>query len=116
MIRRAKRYVRREPPATRLYADYEEYLRTDLRSWIEELLFSRRSLARAWFDPAAVRTLWNRHLNGREPWTIGKIMPIVTIEQVMRLFFDGTTNGGERSGQSKEILHEDGSRIDEAQG
>ena len=112
MVRRAKRYVRHQPPATRLYADYEEYLRTDLRPWIEELLFSRRSLARAWFDPAAVRTLWNRHLSGREPWTIGKIMPIVTIEQVMRRFFDGATEANgvtqrlQRSGCDEKGSHE----------
>jgi asparagine synthase (glutamine-hydrolysing) len=85
------RDVRRQPPSTHLYADYEEHLRTDLRAWIEELLFSRRSQSSAWFDPAAVRKLWNRHLSGQEPWTIGKIMPIVTIDQVMRRFFDGAT-------------------------
>jgi asparagine synthase (glutamine-hydrolysing) len=94
VVRRARRLWRdvlRQPPPTHLYADYEEYLRTDLRPWMEELLFSRRSLAHTWFDPTAVRKLWNRHLSGREPWTIGKIMPIVTIEQVMRRFFDGAT-------------------------
>jgi asparagine synthase (glutamine-hydrolysing) len=91
LTQRGWRKIRRRQPTTRLYADYEEYARTDLRPWIEELLFSRRSLSGAWFDPTAVRKLWNRHLSGREPWTIGKIMPIVTIEQVMRRFFDGAT-------------------------
>jgi asparagine synthase (glutamine-hydrolysing) len=95
VVRRARRLWRdvlRQPPATHLYADYEEYLRTDLRPWMEELLFSRHSLAHTWFDPAAVRALWERHLSGKELWTIGKIMPIVTIEQVMRRLFDRSAN------------------------
>jgi asparagine synthase (glutamine-hydrolysing) len=98
MIRRAHRGMRRatgawqrfkgERPRTRLYADYEQYLRTDLRTWAEELLFGERTRARGWFDRATVEALWRRHLDGRELWTIGKIMPLITIEQVMRHLFD----------------------------
>jgi len=80
--------ARRRHPPTRLYADYEHYLRTDLRSWAEDLLFSDQSRARGWFNPDAVTTLWARHLSGRELWTIGKVMPLVTIEQVMRHLFE----------------------------
>jgi asparagine synthase (glutamine-hydrolysing) len=107
VVRRARhawRNVSRQPQPTHLYADYEEYLRTDLRPWIEELLFSKRSLARAWFEPAAVRGLWDRHLSGRELWTIGKIMPIVTIEQMMRRFFDGAPGASGNRHQSEGIL------------
>jgi asparagine synthase (glutamine-hydrolysing) len=104
MIRRAHRGVRRASgawqrfrgasPRTRLYADYEQYLRTDLRAWAEELLFGDRTRARGWFDRPAVEALWKRHLDGRELWTIGKIMPLITIEQVMRGLFDGTPGDG----------------------
>jgi asparagine synthase (glutamine-hydrolysing) len=67
----------------RLYADYEQYLRTDLRPWGEALLFDGRTIERGLFNPAAVRELWARHQSG-ELWTIGKIAPLMAIEQVIR--------------------------------
>lgn len=67
-----------------LYADYEHYLRTDLRNWAEGILFDPRTEGRGIFDPDAVRALWARHLSGRELWTIGKIAPLITIEMVIR--------------------------------
>ena len=104
-VSRAWRELRDKPPPTRLYADYEEYLRTDLRSWIEDLLLSKRSVDRSWFDPKAVRSLWDRHVSGRELWTIGKIMPIVTIEQVMRRLFDRDDGVDERVGESVNVVN-----------
>ena len=88
--------VRGHSERTRLYADYEEYLRTDLRGWVEHLLFSDRLLARGWFDRAALQSLWSRHLTGDELWTIGKLAPIITVEQVMRRLFehDSSACGG----------------------
>jgi asparagine synthase (glutamine-hydrolysing) len=76
-----------EPP--RLYADYEEYLRTDVRQWAEDILFSQRAQDRGLFDRAAVRTLWERHQAGTELWTIGKIAPLITIELALRYLADG---------------------------
>jgi asparagine synthase (glutamine-hydrolysing) len=73
---------------TRLYADYEHYLRADLRGWAEDMLFGRPTRQRALFNHQAVRALWQRHLDGGELWTIGKIMPLITIEQVARHLFD----------------------------
>ena len=35
-----------------------------------------------------VRSLFARHLSGRELWTIGKLAPIMALEMVMREFFD----------------------------
>jgi asparagine synthase (glutamine-hydrolysing) len=94
LVQRAKNLANRVvypifPQRTRLYADYEQYLRTDLRGWAEGILFDRRTLDRGLFDPAAVRALWERHLSGRELWTIGKIAPLITIELVLRTFYDG---------------------------
>ncbi len=76
------------PDRPRLYADYEHYLRTDLRAWAEAILFDERTLARGLFQPAAVRALWNRHLTGTELWTIGKIAPLISLELVLRVLHD----------------------------
>jgi asparagine synthase (glutamine-hydrolysing) len=72
-----------------LYADYEHWLRTDLRQWAESILFDLRTIERGLFDPDAVRALWERHLSGRELWTIGKVAPLLTIELVQRYFIEG---------------------------
>jgi len=71
-----------------LYADYESYLRTDLRAWAEDLLLSPRAADRGFFAPDAVRALWQRHLSGRELWTIGKIAPLMTVELYLRQTVD----------------------------
>lgn len=91
--RAASRRVRSRLPGgraehPRLYADYEEYLRTDLRAWAESLLFERRTLERGLFETAAVRALWERHLTGRELWTVGKIAPLIEVERVARALID----------------------------
>ena len=71
-----------------LYADYENYLRHELRPWAEGILFDRRTTGRGIFDPAFLRTLMDRHLSGLEEWTIGKIAPIITYEMMLRRFYD----------------------------
>ena len=102
-LQRARRGVRRiagrlgGPPATprtRLYADYENYLRTDLRAWAEEILFAERTNARGYFAPDVVRHLWDRHQRGTELWTIGKIAPLITIELVLRTLLDQPDSAG----------------------
>lgn len=89
LVQRAKRLINRRwrsvfPDYPRLYADYEHYLRTDLRAWAEGILFDKRTQARGLFDPAAVHALWERHQSGKELWTIGKIAPLITLEMVFR--------------------------------
>lgn len=76
------------PARPALYADYEEWLRTDLRSWAEGILFDERTLARGIFRPEALRSLMDRHSYGQEEWTIGKIAPIITFEMMLREFYD----------------------------
>ena len=76
------------PERPTLYADYENYLRTDLRSWAENILYSAQLEQRGLFRPSFVRTLMERHLSGREEWTIGKIAPIITYEMMLRRFYD----------------------------
>ena len=76
------------PERPTLYADYENYLRGELRDWAEEILFDRRTAERGIFNPAFLRTLMDRHLSGLEEWTIGKIAPIMTYEMMLRRFYD----------------------------
>jgi asparagine synthase (glutamine-hydrolysing) len=86
---RANRHIRpifREP--TLLYADYENWLRHELRPWAEDLLFDGRLAERGIFSPDAVRSLFERHMSGQELHTVGKIAPIMTFEMMMRAFFD----------------------------
>jgi asparagine synthase (glutamine-hydrolysing) len=71
-----------------LYADYEGYLRSDLREWAESILFDRRTTERGIFSPDSVRSLWLRHQSGRELHTIGKIAPIMTYELMLRRLID----------------------------
>jgi asparagine synthase (glutamine-hydrolysing) len=85
---RARRRLKLLPQRPWLYADYENYLRRDLRVWAEEILFDRRIEERGIFNPVYVRSLFERHLAGYEPWLLGKIAPLITFELVMRSLFD----------------------------
>ena len=69
-----------------LYADYENYLRNELRGWAEDILFDKKTLERGYFNPVGIRSLFSRHLSGKEEWTIGKIAPIITFEMMLRMF------------------------------
>jgi asparagine synthase (glutamine-hydrolysing) len=71
-----------------LYADYENYLRYELREWAEAILFDPHTTNRGIFNPAMLRSLMDRHLSGREEWTIGKIAPLITYEMMLRRFYD----------------------------
>ncbi len=73
----------------KLYADYEAWLRAHLRPWAESILFDPRTLERGIFDPAFVRSMMTRHASGFEPWTIGKIAPIMAYEMMLRHLHDG---------------------------
>ena len=76
------------PPRATLYADYEEWLRTDLRSWAQDILLDDRTLGRGIFRPEALRSLLNRHLAGQQLWTIGKLAHLITFELMLRRWGD----------------------------
>jgi asparagine synthase (glutamine-hydrolysing) len=76
----------RERPT--LYADYENYLRHELRDWAENILYDRRTTEHGIFNPDFVRTLMQRHLSPMEEWTIGKIAAVMTYEMMLRKFYD----------------------------
>jgi len=71
-----------------LYADYENYLRNDLKSWGESILFHPSVKEHGIFNPAFIQSIWERHQSGLEEWTIGKIAPIMTYEMMLRRFMD----------------------------
>ena len=66
----------------------QAYARAELRGWIADILFDKRTEERGLFDPAFVRTLVEHHCSGLEQWTIGKIAPLVTYEMMLRRFHD----------------------------
>ncbi len=76
------------PKRATLYADYENYLRHELREWAENILFDERTLSRGIFRPEALRSLMNRHVAGYQEWTIGKISHLITFEMMLRRFVD----------------------------
>jgi asparagine synthase (glutamine-hydrolysing) len=76
------------PERHTLYADYESYLRNELREWAENILYDRRTAERGIFYPSFLRTLMQRHLSNLEEWTIGKIAPLMTYEMMLRRFYD----------------------------
>jgi len=71
-----------------LYADYEHYLRHELRAWAEDLVLDPSARTREYLDAGFVASLMRRHAAGHELWTIGKVASIITLEMVLRDFFD----------------------------
>lgn len=76
------------PAHATLYADYERYVRTDLRDWARDLLIGERTCERGFFNPVFLRSLWARLESGGEPDIIGKAAPIMTYELMMRRLYD----------------------------
>jgi len=74
------------PPQDTLYANYEVYLRDDLKNWAEAILFTPHSVSHNLFDIDYVRVLFNHHLSSLEEWTIGKIAPLITYEMMLQKF------------------------------
>jgi asparagine synthase (glutamine-hydrolysing) len=85
---RARRKLKLIPNRPWLYADYENYLRKELRGWAENILFDSRTAERGIFNMPYVRSLFDRHLSGQEPLLLGKIAPVITFEMMMRSLFD----------------------------
>jgi asparagine synthase (glutamine-hydrolysing) len=71
-----------------LHGDPEDWLRDDLRDWAAAILFDQRTTERGIFNPAYLRSIFERHVSGKELWTIGKIAPLITFEMMLRRFFD----------------------------
>jgi asparagine synthase (glutamine-hydrolysing) len=76
------------PEYQTLYADYENWLRGELREWGEEILLGEKTVSRGYFNPSFLSSIWHRHQSGLEVNIIGKVAPIMTFEMVMRKFYD----------------------------
>jgi asparagine synthase (glutamine-hydrolysing) len=63
------------------------WMRGELRPWVEDLLFDPRSLARGYFEPAAVRRLVGEHLDGGADHTY-KVWNLAVLEQWHRSWID----------------------------
>jgi asparagine synthase (glutamine-hydrolysing) len=87
--RRINRHVGKLfPELHTLYADYENYLRNELREWAENIMFDGRTMERKIFNLPLLRSLVSRHLSGLEYHTIGKIAPLITYEMMLRRYYD----------------------------
>jgi len=75
------------PPRRCHYADYNGWMRTVLRPWVEEVLLSDRSLDRGLFNPEAVRDLVEEHMSGVDH--ARKLGVLLTFELWCRQFLDG---------------------------
>ena len=81
LAERAKRAVYR--PGERS----DEWLRTDARAWVDSFLDDARLAERGIFDAAGVRTLWRRHLDGKD---LGRALGIIVgVELWCRINLDG---------------------------
>lgn len=88
ILRRMRKVLGINSKPDTLYADYENYLRSDLKSWGESILFHPSVKEHGIFNPSFISSIWNRHQSGMEQWTIGKIAPIMTYEMMLRRFMD----------------------------
>ncbi len=92
LLQKGKSVVNRLAPVfpqyTTLYADYEHWLRYELRTWGEGILLGEQTLQRDLFNPEFLRSIWRRHQAGLEPNIIGKLAPIMSYELMLRRFYD----------------------------
>lgn len=79
------------PDYQTLYADYENWLRGELREWGEEILLGESTVSRGYFNPSFLNSIWHRQQSGLEVNIIGKLAPIMTFEMLMRKFCDEQT-------------------------
>ena len=73
-------------PHKRSYALYNQWLRNELRQWVEDTLLSKRTLERGYFDPATIKTLVVEQMAGQDHYT--KLGALISIELWHRQFID----------------------------
>ena len=93
VVRQVKTFVNRFlfplfPEFSPLYADYEGWLRKELRPWAESILFSKRMEERGIFNMTYLRGAWERLQSGQEPNLLGKIVPFMTYEMLLERYLD----------------------------
>jgi len=70
----------------RPYADYDGWMRTVLRPWVEETLLNKRTLERGYFNPEYIHDLVAEHMAGANH--ARKLGVLLTLELWQRLFID----------------------------
>ncbi|MEJ2556290.1 MAG: asparagine synthase-related protein [Anaerolineae bacterium] len=75
------------PFQERPFADYDLWLRTVLRDWVEDILLDHRTLDRGYVRPDYVRTLVERHMRGEGNFA-RQLGVLLTFELWHRLFLD----------------------------
>ncbi len=70
----------------RPYKDYNNWFRTSLRQWVEELLLSERAMDRGYFNPDSIRSLVAEHMAGKN-YAV-RLGAMATIELWHRQFLD----------------------------
>lgn len=79
--------LKRSPfPQHRRYCDYNSWMRTALRSWVEEILLSEHTLERGYFNPNYIRQLVAEHMAGADHNR--KLGMLITLERWHRQFLD----------------------------
>jgi hypothetical protein len=73
-------------PHKRPYQDYDHWMRTVLRPWVEATLLDDRALSRGHFKPEKVRQLVDEHMNGANHAT--RLGVLISIELWQRMFLD----------------------------
>jgi asparagine synthase (glutamine-hydrolysing) len=66
---------------------YESWLRTDLNSWLRDLLFSQRAMERGYFDRRGVENLFSK--NSETGAYSKEIFCLAVLELWHRIFSDG---------------------------
>lgn len=76
----------------RSYVDYDQWLRTGLRGWMETILRSRTTLDRGVWRPAGLEQLMADHRRGYGPMRnmAAKLMAIISFELWCRIYIDGS--------------------------
>ena len=73
-------------PQSRKYQDYNNWFRTILKNWVEEILLSPVALERGYYKPEYVRNLFAEHLAGAN-YTV-QLGALISIELWHRMYID----------------------------
>ncbi len=71
-----------------LYADYEGWLRNELKGWAEAILFGPGMKERGLFNVKFLQSIWARLQTGLEPNLVGKIAPFMSYELMLEHLLD----------------------------
>jgi asparagine synthase (glutamine-hydrolysing) len=70
----------------RPYTDYNLWMRTSLRQWLEEILLKKTTFERGYFEPQAIRNLVSEHMKGTNH--APRLGALISLELWHRMFID----------------------------